>query len=454
MFILLVGWCFTHGRVDYTLAALGVYLGLLDGYLKLSTGSSTITLARDLLVIAIAGGALFRAARTQARLALPPLGGLVVGFGAVVLIELVNPSMRGLAAGLAGVRQHLEFVPLFFLGFAFMRRRTHIEWFLLLVVVCAAAGGVVSYLQSTLTPQELAAWGPGYAQRILGTDGFSGAGRIAFDAAGASVRPFGLGSDAGAGGVAAALALPGLIALAMGGTMRMRLALLPLAGGLALAIATAGSRAALVTVFVSVVAFGLIAAASRNAVRAVVGLAVGTMILFFVFQHLAPSNSATKRARSAAPTEVVSTFTSERGTSVQAFGSLASSYPLGAGVGSAGPASGIARDADAVGYNSETQWNFLVVETGLAGLAIYLMLNLRLIALSLTRIRRVTESKLRLNLAAVAAPLCGLLIAGFAGPTTATVPGAPYLWLAAGILSYWLVRALDGGAGGHAQVRR
>lgn len=39
----------------------------------------------------------------------------------------------------------------------------------------------------------------------------------------------------------------------------------------------------------------------------------------------------------------------------------------------------------------------------------------------------------------LAAPLFGLVAAGFAGPTTIAVPYGPFLWLVAGVLSYWLI---------------
>lgn len=117
--MLVAAWCFNHRRVDQSFAVLGLYLGLLDGYLKLRTGNSAIILARDVLVAAIVAGALMRSVRC--RQSLPPLSGLVLAFAGGVLIELLNPTAPGAVQGLAGVRTHLEFVPLFFLGYAFIR---------------------------------------------------------------------------------------------------------------------------------------------------------------------------------------------------------------------------------------------------------------------------------------------------------------------------------------------
>src|SRR5206468_6903234 len=134
--------------------------------------------------------------------------------------------------------------------------------------------------------------------------------------------------------VAAALALPALIALLMVARTRMRLWLIPVAGGIGLAIATSGTRAALVTVGVSMLAFGAIAAASRNAGRVVAGLAVVALLIYAAFSYLGPSNSTARRAQSISPGKIISTFSAERGSSVSKFGDYASSYPLGLGVGS------------------------------------------------------------------------------------------------------------------------
>ena len=45
--IVVLLWLFLSERYENTLAVLLLYLGLLDGYLKLRTNSSAITLVRD-----------------------------------------------------------------------------------------------------------------------------------------------------------------------------------------------------------------------------------------------------------------------------------------------------------------------------------------------------------------------------------------------------------------------
>lgn len=446
LFLLLAIWCFSHRRVDRSLAALALYLGLLDGYLKLRTGSSLVTLARDVLVAAIAGGALMRTLMSRKPLRLPPLGGLVVAFSAVVVIDMFNPLGGSLTGSVAGLRQDLEFMPLFFLGFAFMRRKAQIEKLLLILVVCASVGGVVGYYQSTLTPAQFASWGPGYSERVLGTGSFADAARVSYVDNVPHVRPFGLGSDIAAGGLIAALALPALIALMLGLRGRARLATAPLAVGIALGIATSGTRAALVVSLVCAVTFALIAATTRSAFRVIAGLVVGVLLVYGAFDVLGSQNNTAVRGKSITPGNFVSTFSQHSGASVLLLGRYVVKYPLGVGVGSVGPAAGVFTNIapGTSALNTETEWNYLILELGIAGLAIFLIMNLWLAWVSLSRIRRIVEPRLRLQLAALAAPLFGLFAAGFTGPTTTSVPQAPYFWLVAGILSYWLIAAFRG----------
>ena len=450
-------WCFSHRRVDRTLAALGLYLGLFDAYLKLRTGSTSVTLARDVLVVAIAA----RCAAAHAQL--PRVA--------------AHPPARRVRADVLGRRRHRVVQP----G---RRARSRAAWpgfastwsscrcsfsatrssatsrscrsCCFILVLCASAGGIASYIQSTLTPEQFADWGPGYRDRIFG-DGVTSPRLSYDDNSVASVRPFGLGSDIGAGAVAAALALPALLALLMVARGWMRGLMIPLGIGIALAIATSGTRAGLVTVFVSAVAFALIAATSRNVVRLIVGLTVGVVLVVGAFQYLGAGHDDGPAALSRS----LPTGSSRRSprSAARASGRSASTpraIRWGSASGSVGPAAtALKRGTLATqSLNTETEWNFLVLEVGLLGLGVFLLINLRLLQLSLTRIRRVPVTSLRLHLAAIAAPLFGLLAAGFAGPTTASVPAAPYFWFVAGVLSYWLVTRYRSGVRDPRHVHR
>src|ERR1700722_5606296 len=66
-------WMFFSERYERTLAVLLLYLGLLDGFLKLKTGSTIATLGRDVLLYSIALGVLVRAMLRRQALPSPPL---------------------------------------------------------------------------------------------------------------------------------------------------------------------------------------------------------------------------------------------------------------------------------------------------------------------------------------------------------------------------------------------
>jgi len=73
------------------------------------------------------------------------------------------------------------------------------------------------------------------------------------------------------------------------------------------------------------------------------------------------------------------------------------------------------------------------------GLIAMLGFNLLLLYLSVTRIRRISDREMRVLLTAIAAPLFAFLATWVVGVSTATVPAAPFMWLSAGALSYWLL---------------
>ncbi len=154
-------WMFTSARFEVTLAVVMLYIGLADGYLKLKTGSSLATLGRDFLLYAIVAGALVRWAIKGQEVDRPPLTGWVLAWIAVVLVQVFNPENGTLSHSISAIRPHLEFVPLFFLGYMVMRSKRRLQGFLLLLLLVAAVNGVVGLIQFGMSPEELVELGPG-----------------------------------------------------------------------------------------------------------------------------------------------------------------------------------------------------------------------------------------------------------------------------------------------------
>jgi hypothetical protein len=439
-------WMFFSERADGPLVVFLLYLGLLDGFLKLRTNSSAVTLVRDVLLYVIVLGFLARAALRREHLRFPPLSGWVLAFAVLVLLQVVNPASRGLLHTLGALRPHLEFVPLFFVGYAVLRTNARLRTFLVMLLVVATANGVVGLVQLDLSPQQFASWGPGYASRIYGEAGLTG--RVFYTSAGvARTRPFGLGDDAGVGATWGMLALGGALALVSLATRRRagRISLL-LCVGPPLAVIAGEERSLLVAAVALLVAFVAFATTARRLVPTMTSVIVGLVAVVAVVAYIGSVSGAGvfQRYLTITPGKLVSALSENRGESLAAIPKLATHDPLGNGLGSSGPASGFAGGGNA-GSNSETEPGFLLSELGIPGLLVVYGFMFHLLYLGVTRIRRL-ESETRILVAALLAGLVGLIVLGISSTTTATPPGSAFLWLTGGALSYWLVTAMRPGA--------
>src|SRR4051794_10529824 len=133
----LTTWFASSIRYEVTLAVFALYICLLDGYVKLRTDSPNATFIRDVLLAAIVLGAAGRMYIDRQKLKLPPLMPWVLGFIVFVLLQVGNPGTLNVTKALAGVRQQLEFVPLYFLAFAVLRTKMRMRNLLILIAVVA-----------------------------------------------------------------------------------------------------------------------------------------------------------------------------------------------------------------------------------------------------------------------------------------------------------------------------
>jgi hypothetical protein len=438
------GWMFLSERYALSLAVLCLYLGLLDGFLKMSTGHPVTTLGRDVLLYAIVGGALARITVRKSAMAPPPLTGWVLAFTLVVLVGALNPGSYPAVHAVGALRPHLEFVPLFFLGYVVMRDAGRLRMFLVLLLVCGAANGIVGVVQYNLTPRQLASWGPGYSQRLEGAGGV--AGRTFAGANGESrVRPFGLAADVGGGGLIAVLAIPAGLALIGSAWRRPRHAALAvlLSLGVVAAIVTSQGRGVVLAAFVIVGAYAAISVSARRLVPTLAGIAVAGLITFVVISAVSNHSRGNDLSRysSIAPGKVLTTTNKDRGGALSVVPKYIASYPLGYGLGTAGPATSFG-GGRLSGLSGESEFSFLVLELGIAGLVIVVGFTIRLLVLA--RHCRVQDPELRMLLAAIVSPLFGVLALYIGGPATAGSPVSPYLWFVAGVMAWWLITARRG----------
>jgi hypothetical protein len=431
-------------RYAITLTLLTLYLGLLDGPVKLESASKLASGVRDVLIIAIGLGMLMRLQLKRERVSMPPLSGWVLAFVAVVLVEALNPHTNGVLKVIGGYRQALEFVPLFFFGYLIMRSKLRFRQLFLLLGVIALANGVVGAYQARLSPAQLASWGPGYGERIKG-NGRGATGRTYAVEGVVHPRPPALGSDSGFGGGVGTLALPGLLALLAAGRTRRRWLVLLCCMGAVLGIATSASRTSIIIAVVTLALFAALSVIARLRIGRPLAVLVAIMVLAGgVGWALVAADGSSIFARQESVANIEPGGEKGGDAKEKRISEIPRDVldaPLGLGLGVVGSASGfgghekvtIAEEA----VNGGSAYNLLVVELGAPGLLLWVGLSLNAMVLGLRRLRRIVDPELRLYLVAVLTTFIALAIQGFAGATLAVTPAGAYLWFVPGVIAYW-----------------
>jgi O-antigen ligase len=180
-------------------------------------------------------------------------------------------------------------------------------------------------------------------------------------------------------------------------------------------------------------------AVGREVRRSMIALCVaGVVIAIAVSAVSSYSSGAFYRYSSIAPTRAVSTIDQSRSGTWATTPKYITEIPLGAGIGSVGPAANKAGGQSTNLWNAESQFNFLIVEAGVPGLLVFLAFQVALCGAILRGLRRVRDPRTVILMSALAAPLFAYASGWFFGVNTTSTPNAPYLWLAAGVVSWWL----------------
>lgn len=434
-------------RLEMTVTLLGVYLGLLDGPVKLGIGRSEATAgARNILILAVCLGAVMRLVSRKQPVRLPPLAGWVLAFTAIVVLNAFNPKTHGLLHALGGFRQQLQWVPFFFFGFVLMRTKKRFRQFALLLGVCALANGVVATYQTALSPAKLASWGPGYRALVQPTSvGKKGASARVYGSEGEGrVRPPGLGSDAGFGGGVGVIALPLCLALLATWRSRRRWIVALLCLGSAVAVTTGLGRTQVVGAVLAVASFALLATlAGRQVTRplgallVIVALALPLGALFVS----AEGSGTFKRYESIAPSEAASTIPTHKSKAWTKIPAFLAKAPLGVGLGTVGAAGGfggkVTELVEGHGVSAETQYNVEADELGAPGLIVWVGMTIFVILLVARGIRRIGDSELAILLAGTFGAFVALAFEGFTAPFITSSVSGPYFFFAIGIAAYW-----------------
>ena len=436
-----VAWMLLSERYAWSLAVLMLYLGLLDGYLKLRTGSSNRSPWSGTCCSTRSSPAPCCGSAVRRRpLHLPPLAGWVIAWVVVVAVQIANPDNGTLQHSISSVRPHVEWVPLFFLAYFVIRSQARLRAFLVLLLAVAAVNGVVGFVQSNLTPEQFAAWGPGYERALIAEDNSRREPSPTKRAKSTTGRSRSAATSASAARSACSAIPAALALLAISGGGPFRLLVVLLLAGAALGVLTSGARVAVIGSVVAVLAYAGLTVTSRAGLRTVVAVAVAALVGYGTVSYFAANGkegSLDRYGSIDSPSKAISTAYDYRRETLAQIPVYIREIPLGAGIGSKGPAASRGGGGGA-GLTGESEPTFLLIELGIPGLVVMLGFNLALFYLAVTRIRRIADRETRILLTAIAAPLFALFATWLAGIGTASVPGAPYLWFAAGVLAFWL----------------
>jgi hypothetical protein len=458
-----VVWLIVSDRLEITVAIVALYLGLLDGPLKLGVGGGgeeVFSGIRNALIGAIVLGAILRLVVKKERLRIPVLGGWVVAFVTLVLIESFNPKTEGVLKAFAGYRQHLQWVPFFFFGYVLLRSKARMRKFFIILGVIALANAVVATYQTQISPSQLASWGAGYKLRVEGTEEVLASGAVVHKGArkfggsegeAGGVRPMGLGADAGFGAGVGMVALPCALALIATGRGRRRWIGVPLCLGAIVGVATGLGRIQLVGALLAVAGFLLLASAAHRIKPVLLTvLAVGVLAIplgaVFVSATGSGMFSRYEKLLEASPTGKCADCKKGALATIPHQISVA---PLGLGLGSVGSVSTLGgKNRELLeGHvpSSDTQYNFVTNELGLPGLVLWISFSIMVVVFVIRRLPRVEDTDLRICLAALFSPLIAIAIIGLSGPIYASAVLGPWFWLAPGVAAYWLGDRLRAG---------
>jgi hypothetical protein len=429
-------------RLDITVTLLLLYLGLLEGPVKLLTNTRELTASiSDVLIIAVCLGALMRIAVTKERIKMPPLSGWVAAWVVLVVLNAFNPRTEGILHVLGGFRQQLQFVPFFYFGYVLMRSKRRFRQLFVIVGVIALANGVVAAYQTELSPAQLASWGPGYHNLIYPPG--SGSGRVYFSEGEARVRPPGLGAEAGTSGAVGHVALPMALALLALSRRRKKWIAMLFALGAIMAVVVGLGRLQLIGAGLGVLAFVGLAMLSGRQFTRTLGTILAVVVLAIPVGAIVVSSlrSGTFKRYESIGTSSQTTLHKEAAWSK--IPKYVEVSPFGFGLGNSGAVSGFGGNAnknliEGHGLTSETEYNVLVKELGLPGLILWPLLAIYVSLLVARRIRRVRDPELAICLAGTIAAFVALPIEGSSAFISGGVAGGAYYWFAIGVAAYWL----------------
>ncbi|MDD3925678.1 MAG: hypothetical protein PHT33_03360 [bacterium] len=393
-----------------------------EGFIKHKMGYALLTYVfKDAIMLALMSVWLLKALTGRhGAYRRTPLDMTITLFTIVCLIQVFNPNFENWIISIAGIKVHLVYVPLYYMGYYLLQDRlclTRLARLFAALVVIMGVYGIVQYLQG---PESVSNLGPSFAEIVRRDTWWAGTKHY--------FRPM---SFAATGGLASSFYMIGFPFVALSAILSRQRWEKALWGvsllALTVALVLTGVRSSLLTLMVAGILMSLIF--SR---RMLLPLAIVIFIGIAVSMNLGGGQIGHRMASMSNPYQ---SFMTNRMRFITVVPELVANYPVGMGLARTGAAAG-ALSKFFPDYDRMTLDNYLssmVFETSLLGASLILAVFLIILYQGAVIIRRSSGEARAVAMALYTVPL-SIFIAGFSGPTLTISPHNIYFWLSAGLL--------------------
>jgi len=323
----------------------------------------------------------------------PPYTGLIFIFLLNVIIQTFNPDSFNYLSAIAGGRMFWEMIPLYWMGFYFMRDKNHFKVLCWAIILCLFFNSIATILQYNWGKERVALISEGYHAMTYKW------GREL----GEKLRAPGLGSDMGFAGnyfsQAVAIFIALFITIGMKLKQKRRLILILLIAltiiGLAGLIASASRTAMVISVIYLIIIFLLQKAlARRRLIRIIVLFAL--LLIAVIPYMLRTFEVAAQRYESVkTPAALLHTITEvEKGRVWQAFVLpfiYSTKFFLGNGLGKVGPGAGLFSSGLVAPTNTENTLNLSVTEIGTIGTVLWIVFHIFIVRRGLVIYKHIND---------------------------------------------------------------
>jgi hypothetical protein len=420
-----------------------IYTSCIEGPLKIMAWGQPIKILiyviRDLMLYILFSRALltnfFIKQRQTLDMPKPPLIPVIAFYAAWCAMMIFHPQGLNLLNSVAGLRIHVEMIPLLFFGYYIMNSKKDYRTLFSVIIVCAVLNSVASLIQVVKGIDWLSSIHSGY-----GTWASELGRNLTFLGRERTVRPPGLGPDMGFAGFYAVFAMPMLVSLVkiFKKTMAAKIILAACFIMLILGVFSSQARSAYALTFI--ILFVTMLYLSRGIFAKVglivvlsAGILLGSTLVVKYFPYFMQRFETVKTLSKTVETITVA----ESGRLYQITTGvilMAGDYFMGNGLGKVGPGAGIfAKGAFLPKLNSENQMTLGIAEIGVPGVLLLFIIHLMFFLYGRSGYESIKDPEMRVYLAAPMTIITFLFIYWPFG-NLISFPNNAFFWFFGGIL--------------------